>query len=578
MHAVEKWRQYLICNHFTVYTDHLNLKELFNRVKNFRAGKLHRWAVRLQEFAFTAKHIQGKNDIMADYMSRDAIKPTHNTKPTPQKSKSSDILKHYLSHLCSSSHPAYIASKHHIIYSLDVNDGYSSPSPSPTPTNTNSPRSNPNPTQTTFTSNNNSNTSPTSTMSYTYYPTQANPPRIPTTTNSHIITPRQPIPTNTHPFISTQYPTPQNVKPQYGPSKRVRFEPSNSPSLYPMEMPAWRRIAPPKPPLPQDTPPPSIPSSQSLISSTKPIPNPIFHKYPTRLNIQRQENARFQTNLKKDLIHIPDPNPSMPFDQPIKLPSPSPTTKTNHHIITNKHSFPHHNQQLLQPSTPSTPQIQDTYNIQSFINKTPISFLKYHQTNDSSLYPIIQCLKYNNNWYLNDLPQYQYSYILSGRYYLNHQDILMYKYGNINAIVAPSTIQRSILHWAQGRVLHGGAKLLLRVTQQARHWWIGIRKDIRSYLDTCDSCQRVSKGRNPPRNSGSIKTSSRTRPFELVSIDICGPLPETSKGNRYILSMIDKFSRFCMLVPIKDQRTLTVVQAYQNWLNLFGTPKHLLIF
>ena len=42
IHAVEKWRQYLIGQHFTVYTDHKNLQELFNRAKNFRAGKLYR--------------------------------------------------------------------------------------------------------------------------------------------------------------------------------------------------------------------------------------------------------------------------------------------------------------------------------------------------------------------------------------------------------------------------------------------------------------------------------------------------------------------------------------------------------
>ena len=100
----------------------------------------------------------------------------------------------------------------------------------------------------------------------------------------------------------------------------------------------------------------------------------------------------------------------------------------------------------------------------------------------------------------------------------------MYRYGDTNAIVTPSTLKRSVLCWAHDRVHHGGAKLLLRVTQQARFWWIGIRKDIRSYLDSCDACQRVSKGRNHAIRSGSIKTSSRTRPFELVSIDICGPL------------------------------------------------------
>ena len=40
--------------------------------------------------------------------------------------------------------------------------------------------------------------------------------------------------------------------------------------------------------------------------------------------------------------------------------------------------------------------------------------------------------------------------------------------------------------------------------------------------------------------------------------------------------MIDKFSRFCMLVPVKNIKTLSIVQAYQKWLNLFGPPKNLL--
>ena len=54
IYAVEKWRQYLVGQHFTIYTDHKNLQELFNRARNFRAGKLYRWAVRLQEYEFTA--------------------------------------------------------------------------------------------------------------------------------------------------------------------------------------------------------------------------------------------------------------------------------------------------------------------------------------------------------------------------------------------------------------------------------------------------------------------------------------------------------------------------------------------
>ena len=73
IYAVEKWRSYLIGKRFRAFTDHQNLEELFNRAKNFKAGKLYRWAVRLQDFDFVAEHIKGKNNVFADYLSRDGL-------------------------------------------------------------------------------------------------------------------------------------------------------------------------------------------------------------------------------------------------------------------------------------------------------------------------------------------------------------------------------------------------------------------------------------------------------------------------------------------------------------------------
>ena len=40
--------------------------------------------------------------------------------------------------------------------------------------------------------------------------------------------------------------------------------------------------------------------------------------------------------------------------------------------------------------------------------------------------------------------------------------------------------------------------------------------------------------------------------------------------------MIDKFFRFCLLVPVQNIKTLTIVKAFQEWLNLLGSPKNLL--
>ena len=101
IHAVEKWRQYLIGKQFKIYTDHKNLEELFNRAKNFRAGKLYRWAVRLQDFDFVAKYIKGSKNMFADYLSRDALVTELPETDHKHHFKTKNILHLYKKHLIS---------------------------------------------------------------------------------------------------------------------------------------------------------------------------------------------------------------------------------------------------------------------------------------------------------------------------------------------------------------------------------------------------------------------------------------------------------------------------------------------
>ena len=71
--CVEKWSELLRYQKFILHTDHKNLQTLFNKAVNFKSGKLFRWAVRLQDYHFECRYIKGKDNIVADYLSRESV-------------------------------------------------------------------------------------------------------------------------------------------------------------------------------------------------------------------------------------------------------------------------------------------------------------------------------------------------------------------------------------------------------------------------------------------------------------------------------------------------------------------------
>lgn len=66
--CIEKWRSYIEGAKFTVVTDHASLRWLQN-LKD-PAGRLARWALRLQPYNFTLVHRKGVNHVVPDALSR----------------------------------------------------------------------------------------------------------------------------------------------------------------------------------------------------------------------------------------------------------------------------------------------------------------------------------------------------------------------------------------------------------------------------------------------------------------------------------------------------------------------------
>mgnify|MGYP001795667492 CR=1 len=63
------------------------------------------------------------------------------------------------------------------------------------------------------------------------------------------------------------------------------------------------------------------------------------------------------------------------------------------------------------------------------------------------------------------------------------------------------------------------------------------------------------------------------RPWQQVSIDLCGPLHEKDSRNTQILVLSDHFTRWVDAIPIRDGRAETIAATLdERVLQYFGVP------
>lgn len=86
--------------------------------------------------------------------------------------------------------------------------------------------------------------------------------------------------------------------------------------------------------------------------------------------------------------------------------------------------------------------------------------------------------------------------------------------------------------------------------------------------ENCRICAEI-KPRYATTKGNLIKSVA---PFERLNIDFKGPLP-TNTQNKYILTIIDEFSRFPFAFPCKDMATNTVIKCLKEIFIMFGCPQ-----
>lgn len=75
-----------------------------------------------------------------------------------------------------------------------------------------------------------------------------------------------------------------------------------------------------------------------------------------------------------------------------------------------------------------------------------------------------------------------------------------------------------------------------------------MRKYIKDYVQSCPQCQRYKVLNQKP--AGLLQTPVPAQRFEVIAVDLFGPLPETPNGNRWVLVCEDLTSKWVELFPM----------------------------
>lgn len=83
-----------------------------------------------------------------------------------------------------------------------------------------------------------------------------------------------------------------------------------------------------------------------------------------------------------------------------------------------------------------------------------------------------------------------------------------------------------------------------------RYFWPGMYRDVTKFVANCDTCSAY-KFPNHTTLGTMGRPKQCSRPFQMISIDLIGPLPASRKQNTFILVITCCFSKFCLMFPLR---------------------------
>lgn len=159
-------------------------------------------------------------------------------------------------------------------------------------------------------------------------------------------------------------------------------------------------------------------------------------------------------------------------------------------------------------------------------------------------------------------------------FYTIHEGLLFYRRtlndSQWKLVVPEKLINKVILDYHERYGHFGGCKTYKALTE---HLYIkGACRRVAHVISSCDVCQKVKVAN--VRREGELHAVLASKKLERIFLDICGAFPPSVRtGKRFIIVILDCYSKYVKLYAIKRATTRTILDKIKNdYLQNVGVP------
>ncbi|XP_070576386.1 uncharacterized protein [Ptychodera flava] len=146
----------------------------------------------------------------------------------------------------------------------------------------------------------------------------------------------------------------------------------------------------------------------------------------------------------------------------------------------------------------------------------------------------------------------------------------------LNQLVVPRQCRATLLRLAHDIPLAGHLGVEKTKTRLLQHYyWPGIFPDVAKYCRTCEACQKAAT-RKAGIKAKLIPMPVLEEPFQRIAMDMIGPLPVTSRGNRFVLTICDYATRYPEAIPVPTLEAKRIAEELVTVFSRVGIPREIL--